>query len=160
MKNPFQEFRHLSEPLKGRRIPLDEILESHDSVMAKLAEGYKRLVEDEVGDQVWREDRNSIVQIYDKALEIVQQITWDTGDIEAFCVRSLQSEDSEFFLVGPLGLYLSALCNSSKGDEVSISLNGQELRVPLLGYRLSEGTVLSVEEIWVTLLVSPLKVET
>ena len=143
VKNPFEEFRGFERP--DREIPLDEILVSHDSVMACLTGGYKRLVADEVGEGVWREDGDSIVRIYARAEEIAREVTWETGDVEAFCIQALQSDDPDFFLMGPLGLYLSALCNVSREPEISINLSVQELRVPLLGYRLAEGIRLTVE---------------
>ncbi len=143
VKNPFEEFRGFERP--NREIPLDEILVLHDSVMTCLTEGYKRLVADEVGEGVWREDGDSIVRIYARAEEIAREVIWETGDIEAFCLQALQSDDPDFFLMGPLGLYLSALCNASRESEISINLSVQELRVPLMGYRLAEGVHLAVE---------------
>ncbi len=144
VKNPFEEFRHISDR-PDRQIPLDEILASHESVLARLEGGYKRLVADEAGEGPWQPDKDSIVEIYTCAESIVGGIPCETGDIEAFCVHATQSDDPDYFMMGPLGLYLSALCNTSHSPEVHLNLAGPELRVPLLGYRLQEGHTLIIE---------------
>ncbi|MCZ6636082.1 MAG: hypothetical protein O7G87_22015, partial [bacterium] len=144
MINPFQEFKDRSV-VPEKHIPLDEILVSHNSMMDGLTEGYKHLISDEVGEGVWREDGDSIIRIYDRAERLVRDLQWSAGDIEAFCLRSLQSDDPDFYLMGPLGLYVSALCNALKVDLVSMNLKGQELRLPLLGYRLRDGLTLKLE---------------
>ena len=124
MINPFQEFKDRPD-VPEKQIPLDEILASHNSVMDGLTEGYKHLIANEVGEGVWREDGDSIVRIYDRAERLVGDLQWSVGDIEAFCLRSLQSDDPDFYLMGPLGLYVSALCNALEADSVSINLKGQ-----------------------------------
>lgn len=145
MKNPFSEFSGKDSETPVRRLPMQDILEAHSHVLDVLKSGFKRLVEDEAGDGLWQPDGDSIERVYEKAITIVAGFSFESGDVEAFAVSSFRSEDPDFFLMGPLGLYVSSLCNASESSQMSLSFQGQDLRLPLLGYRLGEGRLLSVD---------------
>ncbi len=123
---------------------MDDILEEHEDVLSALTEGYKHLVEHEAGDGLWQPDQDSIVRVYGQAVAIAERLPYEAGAIESFCTAALGSDDPDFFLMGPVGLYVSALVNASQSAHVGLDLGGQELRVPLLGYRLREGVRLEV----------------
>ena len=142
--NPFSEFATF-EVEKENKIPLDDILSAHDDVLGRLTEGFKRLVKDEAGDGLWQPDGDSIVRVYEEASEIVSSFPYTVGDIEAFTLAAVGSEDPDFFLMGPLGLYLSSLCNHASERSMAFNLVGQDIRLPLLGYRLTDGQKLSVQ---------------
>jgi len=97
-----------------------------------------------VGDGVWREDRASIVRTYEAACDLARAMTWRAEDIEAFGAHALRRDDPDFFLIGPLGLFLSAFCNASSEDQLRLNLSGQDLRLPLVGYHLRAGLSLVV----------------
>ena len=143
MRNPFSEFSTFEKAAKAK-IPLDDILSQHQGVLNRLTAGFKRLVADEAGEGLWQPDGDSIVRVYNEASEIVSVLPYSVGDIEAFTLAAMGSEDPDFFLMGPLGLYLSALCNHLDDRSVSLDLGGQDIRLPLLGYRMTEGQSLSV----------------
>ena len=144
MRNPFSEFATF-EKAEAKKIPLDDILAAHEDVLGRLTQGFKRLVTDEAGDGLWQPDGDSIVRLYGEASEIVTAFPYTDGDIEAFTLAAISSEDPDFYLMGPLGLYLSALCNHATERSVAFNLVGQDIRLPLLGYRMVEGQSLSVQ---------------
>lgn len=173
MKNPFIEFEDVSEPSvlpeqKARRVsgflsrlhnpfaefaneeddtptlPMDDILASHAEAMTQLTDAYKMLIARCVGDSVWREDRESIERTYSAALQIAHETEWKPEDVSTFGEYALHKDDPDFFLIGPLGLFLSAFCNASDLSEMTLDVGGQDLRVPLVGYRLRDGLVLTV----------------
>ncbi|MBT4138557.1 MAG: hypothetical protein HOE48_11615 [Candidatus Latescibacteria bacterium] len=141
--NPFAEFAP-PETLANQALPMDEILASHAEAMALLTEAYKRLIAQCVGDSVWREDRASIERTYAAALQIARETPWHAEDVSTFGEYALQKDDPDFFLIGPLGLFLSAFCNASDLSDMKLDLGGQDLRVPLVGYRLRSNLSLTV----------------
>ena len=140
-QNPFAEFL---PPNDVSVLPMDNILASHQTAMGQLTDAYKMLIERCVGDSVWREDRDSIERTYAAALQLAHETVWQAEDVSTFGEYALQKDDPDFFLIGPLGLFLSAFCNASDLAEMTLNLGGQDLRVPLVGYRLREGLVLTV----------------
>ncbi|HCR18794.1 MAG TPA: hypothetical protein DIU35_15040 [Candidatus Latescibacteria bacterium] len=142
--NPFEDFKS-TRIAERNEIPLDRILDAHDSAVKRLGDGYKHLVTNESPDSLFQPDGDTIARIFESAEGIVRSLPCEAGDIEAFCLRAVSSDDPEFLMMGPLGLYLSALCNASDATEISLKLAGPELRIPLLGYRLQTGHTLTVE---------------
>ena len=143
-KNPFEDFK-TTQVYRDKEIPLDRILDAHDSAVQRLTNGYKQLVTDESPDGLFQPDGDTIARIFESAEEIVKELPCEAGDIESFCLRAVNSDDPEFLMMGPLGLFLSALCNASNATEISLKLSGPDLRIPLLGYRLQAGHTLAVE---------------
>jgi len=142
VQNPFGEFAQETSPEKT--LPMDEILASHDSAMGRLTEAYGRLVAECLGDGLWQADRQTIERTYAVAWQIVSEMDWELTDVEAFCTHALQSNDSAFFVMDPLGLFLSAFCNASSLSEIRLDLSGEDLRLSLLGYQLREGLTLTL----------------
>lgn len=142
VQNPFAEF--VSQTKSEPALPMDEILASHAEAMGQLTDAYKKLISECVGDSVWREDRESIERTYAVALQIARETSWKAEDVTTFGEYALQKDDPDFFLIGPLGLFLSAFCNASDLTEMTLDVGGQDLRVPLVGYRLREGLALTV----------------
>ncbi|MDA0710505.1 MAG: hypothetical protein O3B73_09905 [bacterium] len=142
-RNPFSQFAAPKNEGEAR-LPMDAILASHGEAMSQLTTAFKSLIKQSVGNSVWREDRDSIERTYAAALKIARELTWDPEDIATFGEYALRKEDPDFFLIGPLGLFLSAFCNVSPQSELTLDLGGQDLRVPLLGYRLRENLTLTV----------------
>jgi len=140
--NLFKEFKAFA-PV-GRDLPMDRILASHESAIERLTEGYKLLLSDEADGDAWKPDGDTIARLYVRSAEIVDTIRPNATEIEAFCLYAMRSEDADFFLMGPLGLYLSALCNASSSSDITIDCQGEGLRLPLVGYRLEEGRCLTV----------------
>ena len=140
--NPFAEFKKEEDDVPA--LPMDEILASHAEAMTQLTEAYKMLIAQCVGDSVWREDRESIERTYSVALQIARDMVWKPEDVSTFGEYALHKDDPDFFLIGPLGLFLSAFCNASDLSEMTLDVGGQDLRVPLVGYRLREGLYLTV----------------
>lgn len=141
-KHPFAEFAE--DVREERTIPMDEILASHASAMGRLTEAYGALIAECVGDGIWQADRKSIGMTYDTACRIVGETDWEMADVEVFCAHALQSNDPAFFVMDPLGLFLSAFCNASSQPELRLDLSGQDLRLSLMGYQLREGLTLTI----------------
>lgn len=141
--NPFAEFAP-EDTSADSSLPMDDILATHAKAMAQLTEAYKRLIAQCVGDSVWREDRASIERTYAAALQIATEMPWKAEDVSIFGEYALQKDDPDFFLIGPLGLFLSAFCNASDLSDMKLDLGGQDLRVPLVGYRLRKSLTLTV----------------
>jgi len=141
-QNPFAEFN--TDVREERVLPMDEILASHASAMDRLTEAYSTLIAECVGDGIWQADRKSIENTYRAACRIVGEIDWELADVEVFCTHALQSNESAFFVMDPLGLFLSAFCNASSQLELQLDLSGQDLRLSLMGYQLGEGVRLTI----------------
>ncbi|MFT5368221.1 MAG: hypothetical protein ACI8V2_003184 [Candidatus Latescibacterota bacterium] len=141
--NPFSEFGR-QDANAGHALPMDEILASHSAAMIQLTDAYKMLIAQCVGNSVWREDRESIERTYATALQIAHETSWKAEDVSTFGEYALRSDDPDFFLIGPLGLFLSAFSNASDLSDMTLDLGGQDLRVPLVGYHLRENLTLTV----------------
>ena len=123
---------------------MDEILASHASAMGRLTDAYRALVAECMGEGLWQANRKTIEMTYRTASRIVREIDWEMTDIEAFCTHALQSDDAAFFVIEPLGLFLSAFCNASSQAKIHLELTGCDLRLSLMGYRLRHGASLTI----------------
>ena len=141
-RNPFIEF--VEDTRKKRVMPMDEILASHTEAMDRLTAAYSTLIDECVGEGLWQADRKTIESTYAVASQVVGQIDWEMTDIEAFCAHALQSNDAAFFVMEPLGLFLSAFCNASSQSDIHLDLTGHDLRLSLMGYRLRKDITLTI----------------
>ena len=141
-RNPFAEF--VEDTRKKRVMPMDEILASHTATMDRLTAAYRALIDQCVGEGLWQADRKTIESTYRTASQIIGQIDWEMTDIEAFCAHALQSNDAAFFVMEPLGLFLSAFCNASSQSDIHLDLTGHDLRLSLMGYRLRKDITLTI----------------
>lgn len=140
VQNLFGEFAQEDD----KQLPMDKILASHDSAMERLTNAYGQLVAECLGDALWQADRQTIEKTYAVAWQMVNEMEWELTDVEAFCTYALQSGDSAFFVMDPLGLFLSAFCNASSLSEIHLDLSGEDLKLSLLGYQLREGLTLTL----------------
>ncbi len=141
-RNPFAEF--IEDTREKRVLPMDEILASHAAAMDRLTAAYRTLITECVGEGLWQADRKTIESTYAAASRIVEQIDWEMTDLEAFCAHALQSNDAAFFVMEPLGLFLSAFCNASSQSDIHLDLTGHDLRLSLMGYHLRKGITLTI----------------
>ncbi len=134
MKNPFDDFR--DHQTREREIPLDSIIQSRDRVMSNIVKGYEKLLEEEVKELVWLVQYNTVIKAYTLAEKAVKDFDYRAEDIEEFCYELDTTDKIPYLITGPAGIYISALCNYAKEEEISLKLNDLKTQVNLLGYRL------------------------
>jgi hypothetical protein len=143
MKNPFEEFRGYKR--KERDIPLDEIVKSRNITMARLMEGYEKLLEDEVKELVWLVQYNTVIKAYANAEKNIKDLKFKPEDIEDFCFELDNSDRIPYMITGPAGIYIAALCNHCEENEIVLKLDDMKTQINLLGYRLPAGKKLVIE---------------
>jgi len=143
MKNPFDDFR--DHQTREREIPLDSIIQSRDRVMSNIVKGYEKLLEEEVKELVWLVQYNTVIKAYTLAEKAVKEFDFRAEDIEEFCYELDTTDKIPYLITGPAGIYISALCNYAKEEEISLKLNDLKTQINLLGYRLPVGKKVVVE---------------
>jgi len=143
MKNPFEEFEHFQR--RRRDIPLDQIVKSRDITMARIMEGYEKLLEEEVKELVWLVQYNTVIKAYANAEKNIKDLKFKPEDIEDFCYELDNSDRIPYMITGPAGIYISALCNHCEEDETVLKLEDIKTQINLLGYRLPAGKKLFIE---------------
>jgi hypothetical protein len=143
MKNPFDDFR--GHQTREREIPLDSIIQSRDRVMSNIVKGYEKLLEEEVKELVWLVQYNTVIKAYTLAEKAVKEFDYRAEDIEEFCYELDTTDKIPYLITGPAGIYISALCNYAKEEEISLKLNDLKTQINLLGYRLPVGKKVVVE---------------
>ncbi len=126
IRNPFEEFDTFS--FKKTQIPLDQIIESTEA---------KELV--------WMVQYNTIIKAYEVAEKHVREIDYSAEDIEDFCFALENTQKIPYFIPGPAGLYISALCNYAKEEEILLKLSELKTEINLIGFRLPKGKRLVIE---------------
>ena len=143
MRNPFEAFK--TYVLEEQEIPLDGIIASRARALEAMIQGYEKLLEEEVKEVVWLARSSTIARAYAVAEAHAQSIDYDAEDIEEFCFELDKGDQISYLVSGPSGLYLSALCNCAREQEISLQLGELERTIHLLGYRLPEGKRLVIE---------------
>ena len=143
MKNPFEDFK--DHRTAEREIPLDSIIQSRDRVMSDIIKGYEKLLEEEVKELVWLVQYNTVIKAYTLAEKVVKDMEYKAEDIEDFCYELDTTDKIPYLITGPAGIYISALCNYAKEDEIVLKLNDLRTQINLLGYRLPVGKKVVVE---------------
>jgi hypothetical protein len=143
VKNPFDDFR--DHQTREREIPLDSIIQSRDRVMSNIVKGYEKLLEEEVKELVWLVQYNTVIKAYTLAEKAVKEFDFRAEDIEEFCYELDTTDKIPYLITGPAGIYISALCNYTKEEEISLKLNDLKTQINLLGYRLPVGKKVVVE---------------
>lgn len=143
MINPFEDFKKY--PYKKKEIPLDRIVRAKERVMDQIIEGYLKLVEEEVKELVWLVEHNRILKAYSSALQTIQKFDYDVDDIEELCLELDKGGRIPYLISGPSGIYISALCNNAKEQEIHLRLYELKRTFHFLGYRLPEGKTLILE---------------
>ncbi len=143
IRNPFQEFDTFAP--RKTEIPLDRIVESSEAVMDQIRRGYEKLLEEEAKELVWMVQYNTIIKAYEIAEKHVREIDYTAEDIEDFCFALENTQKIPYFIPGPAGLYISALCNYAKEEEILLKLSELKTEINLIGFRLPKGKRLIIE---------------
>ena len=143
MINPFSDFKNFLS--KRRNLPLDRLSGVHDQMMAALAAGYGKLIEQELKSLVWFVEHNRVIEAYKTAAELIQGIDYDAQSIEEFCYHLDNAKDLPYLISGPAGIYIAALCNHVPEDTIVLQLGDMERTLHFLGYRLPYGRCLRIE---------------
>lgn len=143
IKNPFGEFNTFQ--FKRAEIPLDRIVQDTEVVMDKIREGYEKLLEEEAKELVWMVQYNTIIKAYELAEKYVKDIDYSAEDIEDFCFALENTHRIPYLIPGPAGIYISALCNCVKDEEIKLKLSELKTEINLIGFRLPKGKRLVIE---------------
>ena len=143
MLNPFEDFKNFLSKVKS--LPLEELAMAHDQVMAELAAGYGKLVEQEMKSLVWFVEHNRVIEAYKMATEVIKEVSYDAHSIEEFCYVLESGSDIPYLISGPAGIYLAALCNQTPEDTIVLRLGDMQRTLHFLGYRLPFGKSLRIE---------------
>jgi hypothetical protein len=142
-KNPFEEFETFT--YQKKEIPLDQIVQSSEDVMDRIRRGYEKLLEEEAKELVWMVQYNTIIKAYEVAENYVKEIDYSAEDIEDFCFALENTRKIPYLIPGPAGVYLSALCNYAKEEEIVLKLSELKTEINLVGFRLPKGKRLLIE---------------
>ncbi len=143
MFNPFEDFKDFLSKVKS--LPLDRLAAEYDQVISKLAEGYGKLVEQELKSLVWFVEHNRVIEAYKTATEVIQHINYDAHSIEDFCYILDSGANIPYLISGPAGIYVAALCNHTLEDQIVLRLGEMKRTLHFLGYRLPYGKSLRIE---------------
>ena len=141
--NPFEEFK--TYQFTPTKLPLDQIVESSESVMHEIRRGYEKLLEEEAKELVWMVQYNTIIKAYEVAEKYVREIRYNAEDIEDFCFALENTQRIPYLIPGPAGLYISALCNYADEPEIVLKLSELKTEINLLGFRLPKGKRLIIQ---------------
>ncbi len=142
-RNPFEEFE--LSTCKKTGIPLDQIVETTEAVMDRIRWGYEKLLEEEAKELVWMVQYNTIIKAYEVAEKYVKEVDYSIEDIEDFCFALENTQKIPYLIPGPAGVYLSALCNYAKEEEIVLKLSELKTEINLIGFRLPKGKRLVIE---------------
>jgi hypothetical protein len=142
-QNPFEEFKTFTASLPD--LPMDEIVQSTEAVMDRIRCGYEKLLEEEAKELVWMVQYNTIIKAYEVAEKYVKEINYTAEDIEDFCFALENTQRIPYLIPGPAGIYLSALCNYAKEEEIVLRLSELKTEINLVGFRLPKGKRLMIE---------------
>jgi hypothetical protein len=142
-KNPFEEFKTFTASTSD--LPMDQIVQSTEAVMDRIRSGYEKLLEEEAKELVWMVQYNTIIKAYEVAEKYVKEIHYTAEDIEDFCFALENTQRIPYLIPGPAGIYISALCNYAKEEEIVLRLSELKTEINLVGFRLSKGKRLMIE---------------
>jgi hypothetical protein len=142
-KNPFEEFHSFAA--QNEDLPLDRIVQDTEVVMDRIRHGYEKLLEEEAKELVWMVQYNTIIKAYEVAEKFVLEIDYTAEDIEDFCFALENRQKVPYLIPGPAGVYISALCNYAKEEEIALKLSELKTEINLLGFRLPKGRRLVID---------------
>ncbi|RLA83612.1 MAG: hypothetical protein DRG31_05950 [Deltaproteobacteria bacterium] len=145
MLNPFEEFKGQGTRHSGKELPLDRILKTKEETLGQILKGYESLLKNEAKDLVWLMQYSTVIKAYSIAEEAIKDINYTAEDIEEFCYALDKTDQIPYLITGPAGVYISALCNHAKEQEIVLRLQDLGIKINLIGYRLPEGKRLVVE---------------
>jgi formylmethanofuran dehydrogenase subunit C len=79
------------------------------------------------------------------AEKYIREVDYSAEDIEDFCFALENAKRIPYLIPGPAGIYISALCNYAKEEEIVLKLSELKTEINLIGFRLSKGKRLVVE---------------
>ncbi len=141
--NPFEEFKTFTYQPKA--IPLDHIVQSTEMTLNQIRQGYEKLLEEEAKELVWMVQYNTIIKAYEVAEKYIREIDYSAEDIEDFCFALESPQKGPYLIPGPAGIYISALCNYAKEEEIVLKLSELKTEINLIGFRLPKGKRLIIE---------------
>jgi hypothetical protein len=141
--NPYEDFKDFLS--RGKSLPLDRLAAGHDEIMAEMAAGYGKLVEQELKSLVWFVEHNRVIEAYKTATEVIKTLSYDAHSIEDFCYVLDSGADIPYLISGPAGIYIAALCNHVPDEKIVLRLGEMERTLHFLGYRLPYGKSLRIE---------------
>jgi hypothetical protein len=142
-KNPFEEFETFIPSTHD--LPLDQIVQCTEAVMDRIRLGYEKLLEEEAKELVWMVQYNTIIKAYEVAERYVKEIEYSAEDIEDFCFALENTQRVPYLIPGPAGIYISALCNYAKEEEIALKLSELKTEINLIGFRLPRGKRMMIE---------------
>jgi hypothetical protein len=142
-RNPFEEFE--DRPFGVSTLPLDRIVSTSERTMSQVLRGYEKLLQEEAKELVWMVQYNTIIKAYEVAEKHVKEIEYSCEDIEEFCFHLENTQKVPYLIPGPAGLYISALCNYAREDEIVLRLSELKTEINLLGFRLPRGRRLVID---------------
>jgi hypothetical protein len=142
-KNPFEEFGTFAVSVND--LPLDQIVQTTGAVMDQIRSGYERLLEEEAKELVWMVQYNTIIKAYEVAEKYIKEIDYTAEDIEDFCFALESTQRIPYLIPGPAGVYISALCNYAKEEEITLKLSELKTEINLIGFRLPKAKRLMIE---------------
>ncbi|NWG02409.1 MAG: hypothetical protein HXY44_06095 [Syntrophaceae bacterium] len=143
VRNPFEEFN--SFMASTYPLPLDQIVQSTEAVMDQIRWGYEKLLEEEAKELVWMVQYNTIIKAYEIAEKYVKELDYSAEDIEDFCFALENTQKIPYLIPGPAGVYISALCNYAKEEEIVLKLSELKTEINLLGFRLPKEKRLRID---------------
>ena len=141
--NPFEEFKGFS--YQKVDFPMDQIVQFTEVVMDQIRHGYEKLLEEEAKELVWMVQYNTIIKAYEVAEKYVREIDYSAEDIEDFCFALENTQKIPYLIPGPAGVYISALCNYAKEEEITLKLSELKTEINLIGFRLPKRKRLVIE---------------
>lgn len=171
MKNPFLDFKNAA--VVNKEIPLGRIVRKNRQVMDTLLAGYRNLDPDHVKEfcrllahglnfNVYKTLLSSMelpkflasiltvaLAVYESSLKQIQAIQAECKEfsphaIEELCAFTGLSEAVAFERFASMGLYITALINTSKERCFKLNTRNYDRRLHFLGFRLKEGKLLTV----------------
>ena len=143
IKNPFEDFKSFTAP--SHDLPLDQIVQPTEAVMDRIRWGYEKLLEEEAKELVWMVQYNTIIKAYEVAEKYVKEVDYTAEDIEDFCFALENTQKIPYLIPGPAGVYISALCNYAKEEEIVLKLSELKTEINLIGFRLPKGKSLMID---------------
>lgn len=143
MINPFHAFRSYAAP--KRDLPLDQILAQRDHVLQQLLNSHQMFLEEESRQLVWVVEQGALARAYATAVEMLHDIEFAGEDVEDMCLELDRITRDSAPLGAPSGLFIAAMCNQARENEITLNLRPLTRRWPFLGYRLPCGRRLRLE---------------
>ena len=142
MKNLFEEFQPAN--IKRHLHTAETFHRKNETVISSWVKSYQTLLTDELGNLFWQVNPEHLASVYSKIVKDLQNLNYTGHEIGAFCMRLDQNSSLPLHVPGPLGLYVSALINCCHDSEFTFFTSGLTGIIHLIGYRLPEGKILTI----------------